>query len=95
MAKALEELKSVYRILGFFEQKPEEFLSEMREKYLSKLNIDVNDIETQLTKRAEAKKIKDFKTADAIRDELEKKGILVKDTREGTVWDLKMLYNFS
>lgn len=95
LAKALEDLKSVYRILGFFEQKPEEFLSKMREKYLSKLNINVNDVETQLTKRAEAKKIKDFKTADAIRDELEKKGILVKDTREGTVWDLKMLYNFS
>ncbi len=93
LAKALEDLKSVYKILGFFEQEPEKFLSEMKEKYLEKLDIDVNEIESQISKRVEAKKNKDFKTADAIRDYLDSKGILVQDTREGTVWDLKMLYN--
>lgn len=95
LAKALEDLKSVYRILGLFEQEPEEFLSEMREKYLKELNIDVSKVEAQISKRAEAKKNKDFKTADAIRDELEGEGILIKDTPDGTIWDLKMLYNFS
>ena len=67
----------------------------MKEKYLKKLNIDVEDVEAQISKRAEAKKSKDFEKADAIRNELEEKGILVKDTREGTVWDLKALYNFN
>lgn len=95
LANTLRDLKSVYRIFGFFEQEPDEFLSELRNKYLKKLNINVNDVEAQISKRAEAKKSKDFETADAIRDELETKGILVKDTREGTVWDLKMLYNFN
>jgi len=38
--------------------------------------------------RKEAKKNKDFATADAIRDELASKGILIKDTREGTTWTL-------
>ena len=95
LAKALKDLKSVYKILGFFEQEPERFLLEMKEKYLKKLNIDVYEVETQILKRAEAKKRKDFETADAIRNELEAKGILLKDTREGTVWDLKMLYNFN
>ena len=95
LAKALKDLKSVYKILGFFEQEPEKFLSEMKEKYLKELNIDVDEVETQILKRAEAKKRKDFETADAIRNELEVKGILLKDTREGTVWDLKMLYNFN
>ena len=95
LAKALKDLKSVYKILGFFEQEPERFLLEMKEKYLKELNIDVDEVETQILKRAEAKKRKDFETADAIRNELEAKGILLKDTREGTVWDLKMLYNFN
>ena len=42
----------------------------------------------QIEKRAEAKKNKDFATADAIRDELFKKGIEIKDTREGVKWQL-------
>ena len=95
LSKTLKDLKSVYKILGFFEQEPEKFLSEMKEKYLKELNIDVDEVETQISKRADAKKRKDFETADAIRNELEEKGILLKDTREGTVWDLKMLYNFN
>ena len=40
-----------------------------------------------IAKRAEAKKAKDFSTADAIRQELLDKGIAIKDTREGVVWE--------
>ena len=39
-----------------------------------------------ISKRAQAKKAKDFATADAIREELAAKGIVLKDTREGTKW---------
>ena len=95
LEKVLKDLKSVYKILGFFEQEPEDFLAEIKEKYIKKLNIDVKDVEAQISERAEAKKSKDFEKADAIRNELEEKGILVKDTREGTIWDLKTLYNFN
>ena len=95
LAKILEDLKSVYQILGFFDQNPEEFLLEIREKHLRKLNIEVNDIEIQISKRAEAKKNKDFETADAIRNELDEKGIILKDTKNRTIWDLKALYNFN
>ena len=35
----------------------------------------------------DAKKEKDFAKADAIREELLLKGIVIKDTREGTVWE--------
>lgn len=45
-------------------------------------------VEAKLAERKEAKKKKDFATADAIRDELKAKGIEIKDTREGTVWSL-------
>lgn len=43
-------------------------------------------IKEMISKRAEAKKAKDFATADAIREELAAKGIVLKDTREGTTW---------
>ena len=45
-------------------------------------------IEEQIAKRTEAKKNKDFATADAIRDELMQKGIEIKDTREGVKWQI-------
>ncbi len=41
----------------------------------------------KLEERAAAKKEKDFARADAIREELLEKGVRIKDTREGTVWE--------
>ena len=51
----------------------------------SELEAYINDA---IARRAEAKKAKDFATADAIRDELLAKGVEIKDTREGVVWKL-------
>ena len=44
-------------------------------------------IETLIEKRNEAKKVKDFATADAVRDELSKMDISLMDTSTGTVWE--------
>ena len=41
-----------------------------------------------IERRANAKKAKDFATADAIRAELLEKGVEIKDTREGVKWQL-------
>ena len=46
-------------------------------------------VEKQIELRLEAKKNKDFLTADKIRDELLEKGISLKDTKEGTTWSKK------
>ena len=40
----------------------------------------------KIEERKEAKKAKDFAKADAIRDELLAKGIVLKDTRECVIW---------
>ncbi len=42
----------------------------------------------KIEERKAAKKEKDFAKADAIREELLAKGVQIKDTREGTVWEL-------
>lgn len=47
-----------------------------------------NFIQEKIAERAEAKKAKDFARADAIRDELLARGVAIKDTREGVVWEL-------
>ena len=45
-----------------------------------------SDIEALIEERQAARKAKDFARADAIRDELLEKGIILKDTREGVQW---------
>lgn len=52
------------------------------------LEIDETYIKEMIEKRNIAKKNKDFLLADSIRDELAKKGIILKDTREGTSYEV-------
>ena len=44
-------------------------------------------VEGKIAERAQAKKDKNFALADSIRAELLEKGIVLKDTREGTLWE--------
>ncbi len=48
-----------------------------------------NIINLILKLRKNAKEIKDYNTADLIRDELSKAGIQIKDNQEGSSWELK------
>ncbi len=45
-----------------------------------------DEIEALIEKRQAARKAKDFATADAIRDDLAAKGIILEDTRDGVKW---------
>ena len=64
---------------GAIEEKKEENIDSELETYINEI----------IVKRAEAKKNKDFSTADSIRDELASKGIILKDTREGTTYHIE------
>lgn len=52
-------------------------------------NIDEDYIMNMIEKRNEAKKVKDYALADYIREELERDGIILKDTREGTIYEVR------
>lgn len=58
---------------------------------LEKENVDVDEdyIKDMINKRNEAKQNKDYALADTIRNELLEKGIILKDTREGTLYEVK------
>ena len=49
-------------------------------------NLDSKHIEDLINQRNEARKNKDFKTADEIRDKLTELGIEIEDTPNGTIW---------
>lgn len=49
----------------------------------------VRYIEQKIEERNQAKKNKNYAVADAIRQELEDKNIILKDTREGTIYEVK------
>jgi cysteinyl-tRNA synthetase len=68
-------------LLGLLQQSPESWFAARREA-----DVDPDEIESLIAQRAEARKNKDFATADSIRDELAERGILLEDRPEGTIW---------
>ena len=93
LRKILKNVHEVYSVLGLFDQNPDEYITKLKNKYLKELDIDEENIKQEIEKRAKAKQNKDFEKADKIRNALETKGIILKDSKEGTSWDFKSLYN--
>ena len=97
VAKTLKDIVSntieLYNIVGLFTQEPIEFINMLKNKYINALDISGDEINKLIKKRIEAKNNKDYEKADKIRNELLEKGIILNDTKEGTIWDIKKLYN--
>lgn len=77
LIKSFDEVLSLDLLKDHGNGKESSVDSELKEYILAKIE-----------ERKAAKKEKDFAKADAIRDELAAKGIQIKDTREGTVWEI-------
>ena len=75
-----EELAGGLALLGF---------SLKQDGIAQRTNVDPNEIETAIAARNAARKAKDFKESDRIRDELAAKGIVLKDGPTGTTWEVK------
>ena len=75
---ALDVMKDMAGILG---------LSFFKNTTAKVSNVEIDRI---IAKRLECKNQKDFQEADRIRRELEEKGIILEDTKEGTIWRRKL-----
>ena len=69
------------KILGILREDPDVWLG-----YNQSLNPEKEEIEGLINQRNEARRDKDFKLADEIRDKLKIKGIEIEDTNNGTIW---------
>ena len=74
-------LIAVGKILGVMQEDPNIWLG-----YNQTANPEKEEIEGLINQRNEARRSKDFKLADQIRDKLKSKGIEIEDTKNGTIW---------
>jgi len=73
-------LKALGGVLGLLQQVPQAFLQ-------TGVTLSEADIQAQIQARAQAKKDRDFATADRIRQELAAQGVVLKDSPTGTTWE--------
>jgi cysteinyl-tRNA synthetase len=88
-AQLAAELLRLGGHLGLLERKPEEWLaapSELTGAPVQALPIGDAEIEKLVAARIAARKAKDFRESDRIRDELAARGILLEDGAGGTTW---------
>lgn len=89
---AIEVLASdIVRItntLGLLSEIPADYFEKKQSVAMSESAVDADTIEKMIQQRTEARKSKDFATADRIRKELEEMKVAIEDKAEGTVWKM-------
>ena len=73
-------LKALGGVLGLLQQVPQAFLQ-------TGVSLSEADIQAQIQARAQAKKDRDFASADRIRQDLAAQGVVLKDSPTGTTWE--------
>jgi cysteinyl-tRNA synthetase len=90
LRRAGETLDRLGKALGLFQQDPRVFLEELRLKDKEAILVDEAEILRLVAERSKARWLKDWKRADAIRDQLLAKGIILEDGPAGTTWRKKL-----
>lgn len=85
--KVKELFSNVGSILNLFNRTPIEWYRSLLK--VKRIPITEEEIMGKIRQRQEARQKKDWTTADSIRRELEEKGIILEDRKDGTVWKVK------
>jgi cysteinyl-tRNA synthetase len=83
---AYSKIIGLGKILGFNFEKE---ILRVSENIESKMELAKEEIEKLIAEREAARKKKDFKKSDEIRNYLQKRGIMLEDRKEGTIWEIK------
>ena len=76
-------------VFGLFGEEPGDYLARQRKDGLRRLNLTEEEIKRSIEERNLARKEKNWKRADEIRNDLLSKGIVLEDTPAGTEWKIK------
>jgi cysteinyl-tRNA synthetase len=79
-----QQLKASAMLLGLLAHTEGEYLRNDPKAVL----IDEAKVQALLERRVDARARKDFKESDRIRDELAAMGVIIKDSKEGTTWEI-------
>ena len=79
MTDLVEAVEDTLGAVGLPTEGGDKILESLRELTLSRAGLTVEDVETAVAKRAEARANKDFEESDRIRDELGAKGVALMD----------------
>ncbi|MBI3091248.1 MAG: cysteine--tRNA ligase [Candidatus Tectomicrobia bacterium] len=83
-AAAAAELREVGGVLGIMQRQPLEYLR--WQPALGGARVTEEWVAAQLERRNAARRARDYAEADRIRDELQARGIIVEDSKDGTQW---------
>jgi cysteinyl-tRNA synthetase len=82
-------LAAIGSVLGIMNEVPSQFLAAQKQRALAQTQLTPEAIEQLIAERAAARKAKDFKRGDAIRDQLAAQGVILKDSPTGTTWTME------
>jgi cysteinyl-tRNA synthetase len=77
-------LKASAQLVGLLEKTASDWIA-FRPKSIA---VDETKVATLIEARAAARKAKNFTESDRIRDELSKMGVVLKDSKDGTTWEI-------
>jgi cysteinyl-tRNA synthetase len=79
-----DEFAASLRLLGFLS----ESAAAWKDRKQQASGVDAKQIDGLISERTAARARKDFKESDRIRDELAAMGVVIKDSKEGTIWEI-------
>jgi len=83
------EVAAIAGVLGVCDSQPASFLERIKARKTQDMEIPVEEIERLIVERGEARKAKNFKRGDEIRDLLLEQNIVLLDSAQGTTWKVK------
>jgi len=89
LKQGLDHFSEIGWVFGLFREDPEDYVARQRKEGLKKLNLTEEQILHIIDDRNVARKEKNWKRADEIRNDLLSRGIALEDTSSGTNWKLK------
>ena len=84
----IEDIRRTSNILGILLEKPDEYFDKKQTQVLEQKSIDPAMIAKMVEARNAARKAKDWKKADQIRNQLADMDVILEDRPEGTVWKI-------